>query len=34
MLNRVEAIGSEREWLGSSYMPAVMVGGVKLAAQG
>lgn len=33
-LDRVEAIGAEREWLGSNCAPAIMVGGLKLAAQG
>ncbi|MFO8008733.1 MAG: TldD/PmbA family protein [Candidatus Brocadiia bacterium] len=34
VLNRVEAIGSERQWLGSTCAPPIMVGGLKLAAQG
>ncbi len=34
ILKKVEAIGSEREWYGSSYTPPIMVGGLKLAAQG
>jgi len=34
VLKRVEAIGSERQWLGSSLTAPVMVGGLKLAAQG
>jgi PmbA protein len=34
VLKKLEAIGSEREWHGSSYVPPIMVGGLKLAAQG
>jgi len=34
ILKKVEAIGSEREWMGSALAPAIMVGGLKLAAQG
>ncbi len=33
ILKKVEAIGSERQWYGSSYTPPIMVGGLKLAAQ-
>lgn len=33
-LKQVEAIGSEREWFGSTWAPPIMVGGLKLAAQG
>ena len=34
VLKRVEAIGSEPQWLGSRCAPAIMVAGLKLAAQG
>ena len=34
VLKEVEAIGSEPVWYGSRYAPAIMVGGLKLAAQG
>ncbi|MGD2174902.1 MAG: metallopeptidase TldD-related protein, partial [Candidatus Brocadiaceae bacterium] len=34
VLKQVEAVGSEREWLGSACAPPVMIGGLKLAAQG
>ncbi|MFW6189688.1 MAG: TldD/PmbA family protein [Planctomycetota bacterium] len=34
VLRQVEAIGSERRWLGSNCAPPIMVGGLKLAAQG
>ncbi len=34
VLARVEAIGSEPAWLGSRCAPPLMVGGLKLAAQG
>jgi PmbA protein len=32
--DQVEAIGSEQQWLGSSCAPPIMIGGMKLAAQG
>jgi len=34
VLKHVEAIGSELQWLGSNCVPAIMVAGLKLAAQG
>jgi len=34
VLKKVEAIGSERRWIGSTCAPPVMVSGLKLAAQG
>ncbi len=34
VLKKVEALGSEQQWLGSRCMPPIMVGGLKLAAQG
>jgi len=34
VLSRVEAIGSERQWLGSVCAPPIMIRGLKLAAQG
>ncbi len=34
VLSRVEAVGSERQWLGSTCAPPIMIGGLKLAAQG
>jgi PmbA protein len=34
VLKRVEAVGSEAQWLGSTCVPPIMVGGLKLAAQG
>jgi PmbA protein len=34
VLKRVEAIGSEQQWLGSTCAPPIMVGVLKLAAQG
>jgi len=33
VLNRVEAIGKEPQWLGSVCAPALMVSGLKLAAR-
>ncbi len=32
--NNIEAIGSEQQWLGSRCAPPIMIGGMKLAAQG
>jgi len=32
LLSRVEGIGGERQWVGSQYVPAICVGGIKLAA--
>jgi PmbA protein len=34
VLKKVEAIGSERQWIGDTCVPPVMVSGLKLAAQG
>ncbi len=34
ILGQVEAIGSERQWFGSTWAPPIMVGGLKLAARG
>ncbi len=34
VLKKVEAIGSERQWIGDTCAPPVMVSGLKLAAQG
>ncbi len=34
LLSQIEGISREREWVGSDYLPAVCVGGIKLAAQG
>jgi PmbA protein len=34
LLKRVEAISSERQWVGDVYAPAIMLTGMKLAAQG
>ncbi len=34
VLKHVEAVGSEGQWLGSTCVPPIMVGGLKLAAQG
>jgi len=34
VLKRVEAIGSEAQWLGSTCVPPIMVSGLKLSAQG
>ena len=34
VLKKVEAIGSEREWHGAAYTAPIMVGGLKIAAQG
>jgi PmbA protein len=33
VLKRVEAIGSQAQWLGSSCVPPIMVSGLKLSAQ-
>jgi len=33
VLNRIEGIGSERQWVGSDLLPPICVGGLKLAAQ-
>jgi len=32
VLNRIEGIGRERQWVGSDLVPAICVGGLKLAA--
>jgi len=34
LLSRVEGVGSERQWIGAEFVPAICVGGIKLAAQG
>ena len=34
VLRHVEALGSERQWIGSNCVPPIAVGGLKLAAQG
>lgn len=34
VLKKVEAIGSEQQWLGSTCAPPIVVSGLKLAAQG
>ncbi len=34
VFKRVEAIGSEQQWVGSTCAPPIMVGGLKLAVQG
>ena len=33
LLNKVEAVGSERQWLGSDCLPAICVAGLKLAVK-
>ncbi len=34
LLSKVEGVSCERQWLGSDYLPAICVSGIKLAAQG